>query len=211
VTEPVDHLYTIVQAQDDIAAAAGLVDRMGEAHSKTDATDPPNQPAAGLTSYSLTGHEKYASSDGADYNTGRNTVVISSATTFNSTSFTTVASLPVAAITYRVEAGAHGTMGGTAAAQAMGIDGPSTSLVKMCSANWKIITSGSSVFTTKNQALATDFFIAAHSANSDFWLEIRGMVTFTAAGTLVWQGRAPVAANTWTLQGGSFIDLMPVT
>jgi hypothetical protein len=45
-----------------------------EAHTKGDATDAPDVPAAGLISYSSGGHEKYTSADGNAYNTGRRTL-----------------------------------------------------------------------------------------------------------------------------------------
>src|SRR5260370_20446649 len=67
--------YSLEDAERDIAALRGQVDRLTEVLTKNDSTDPPTNPAAGLIHYSLGGHHKYASSDGTDYNSGRLTLL----------------------------------------------------------------------------------------------------------------------------------------
>src|SRR5215831_12958761 len=82
--------YTLEHAEDHIGGLRGDVDQIGEALTKTDSTDPPTNPASGLIHYSLAGHEKYASADANDYNTGRMTLNGPSGSSQNFTSTTPV-------------------------------------------------------------------------------------------------------------------------
>lgn len=215
MTEPVDQTYTITQAQDDLAQTAGLVDRLLEAHTKTDSTDPPNQPSGGLTSYSFSGHEKYVSSaDGNAYNTGRQSTIVSSGTTINSLSDITITSSTqnVSIGTYHVRGYVKGTNGGTTANQAIGLtSGATTSNVNVAfwvgsatSNNLKQmfeITSLPQRGSTGNQSPGE--VIVAH---------FHGTITFTSSGTLSLTGSCVTsAADTWTFNNRSFLMIEPVT
>lgn len=66
--------YTLELAEEHVGKLFGQVNVLGEALTQDDTDLVPNTPAAGNIQYSATGQQKYASSDGNAYNTGRLTL-----------------------------------------------------------------------------------------------------------------------------------------
>jgi hypothetical protein len=204
--------YTLEEAEDDVASLRGNTDVLSEAHAQNDTDVIPNTPASGSTQYSSSGQQKYIGSDGNAYNTGRYTQWLTSPVTFVSTVSASIITAPVTIGTYRIVAFCYGSQGSVAAAQAMRITGPTNSLVMIASNNTKGSATGQSMWATLTTTLNTDLVIAAHAAGSDLWIEITGIVTFTASGTLALQGRCATSnADTWTANNGTFLDLLPVS
>src|SRR5258708_538881 len=208
--------YTLEAAETDIATLRGQVDRLSEVLTKLDSTDPPNTPAAGLIHYSIGGQHKYASSDGGYYNTGRATVystadqVVSSNTDVTLTSLTAV----VAAGAYRITGMIVATQGSGAGGnvtQAVGFTGPATSHVRI-GAEWFSSPGGGAYATGANVlgSLSGSVSTPAFSVGVQNYWDFRGLVVFTAGGTLRVVGQCN-GANTWTANSYSLMDVTPVT
>src|SRR5260370_30150293 len=125
--------YSLEDAERDIAALRGQVDRLTEVLTKNDSTDPPTNPAAGLIHYSLGGHHKYASSDGTDYNSGRLTLLNTNPPqTINVTADTVINGLQAtvsANVTYAFRGILRLKQGGVNTNQTLGFTGPAVRFV----------------------------------------------------------------------------------
>ena len=205
--------YSLEDAERDIAALRGQVDRLTEVLTKNDSTDPPANPAAGLIHYSLGGHHKYASSDGTDYNSGRLTLLNTSPPqTISVTTDTVINGLqaPVAAgVTYAFRGILRLKQGGVNTNQKMGFTGPAVSFV-----TW--------FYDTGNQgqpsggppiavgALATQA-IAFSAINNELYIRFEGAATFSANGTFAAGAAEGTFGNTFTILAGCIVDMCPVT
>lgn len=220
MTEPTSQLYTLTQAQDDVATTAGQVDRMSEALTQGDVTDQPNVPAAGNIQYSSSGHQRYVSSaDGATYNTGRNSQVLTgSQITINSTSATDICTALVAAGRYHFHGQIIWTQGSTQAQQAMRFNGTATisTMGGVILHDYDAGVNGNNVVSTFFTAYNTDssaYGAAGIPANTASWWRFDGTVAFSTSGNFRLQARCVTSsADTFKVfPDYSYIDMLPVT
>jgi hypothetical protein len=205
--------YSLEQVELDLAALRGNVDRLSEVLTKLDSTDAPNIPAAGIIHYSMAGQHKYASSDGNYYNTGRLSLFTTGTKLINSTTPATIDGLscPVAAGTYRIDGIVQGVQGPNAVAAKIQFSGPTVNF------NDIYIESNAVGNTSVTDSDLTGALPVAHStpawiAGTTFYVRFRGILTFTAAGTLAVQGACTTSnVNTWTSQAACLLDVMPVS
>jgi hypothetical protein len=209
--------YTLEMAQAEMAMTTGQVGIMAEAHTKTNSTDPPNQPASGLISYSLAGHEKYASSDGNDYNTGRLSLVSVNDHTISSVTDVALPELggisSAAAGTYTVRGIIFWQQTTTLITQNIGLQGanivaPTRVLfmglpVSGTTVSYQFI--GQAI---TNTDIAFGGNVTAAAVNA---IHISGQIAYSAADVMGLKGLAASGVNTWVVKAGSFIEFMPVT
>jgi hypothetical protein len=209
--------YSLEQVELDLADLRGQVDRLSEVLTKLDSTDAPNIPAAGIIHHSMTGQHKYASSDGNYYNTGRQTLFTTGTQTIGSLTGVNITGLtcPVAAVTYRVSGKIIWVQGTVAAQQAIGINGPAVSNMRVTvnhiQESGAAPPVGESLATTEITSLGRSG-TPAYGIGLTIQSHIDGLITFSAAGTLALQGSCvTAAADTFAIQAYSFIDVMPVS
>jgi hypothetical protein len=207
--------YSLEDAETDIATLRGLVDRLTEAVTLTDATDPPTNPATGAILYSLTGDVKYASADGGDYTTGRNSLYTTADQLVTATSGVAITGLtcPVAAGLYRVHAVVTWTQGSGAFAQNFWLDGPAASHVHV-PYFFALENSGVSNGISRCNALGSGGGATmpspAFAAGSQVYLYFDGIIVFTAAGTFQITCDEGTSGHSFTVNLYSVMDVMPV-
>jgi hypothetical protein len=173
----------------------------------------PAQPGGAATLYASSGHEKYvSSSEGNAYNTGRLTSVLASPVTCgNTSSFTTITSVAVAALTYKVRGWMliHG--GANAGTGRLNLNGPS---VTTAAIHWESITGTTSPVYNDVYATVLGNFATQTLSTTDpsQLVRVEGTVTFSGSGTLALRGQ-PVTSNTDTMiiDAGSYLEIEPVT
>jgi hypothetical protein len=177
---------------------------------------PTGTPGNGAMAYSSSGHLKYVSNsagDGNAYNTGRFTQWLTASQNITSSTLTTVLSAPVVAGTYRIKALFYCKTGGGSAPSTLGVSGPATSLVMIEAINHQISSNSSSAessYPTVFAAMGNSGTSVSYASSSYFVWEVEGIVTFTASGTFAIQA-ANNGSNNWSVQPGSFMELLPVT
>lgn len=203
--------YTLEQAEEDIGDLRGQVDLLNEAHTQLDATNTPNTPASGIIGYSSGGQQKYASADGGFYNTGRATFYSTSAQTVSSTGGILVSpmSCPVVAGAYRVKVRLTYLENQSAGTPSFALSGPATSTCQIMT----VVTSvqgAAAVLGNRTITIGTFFAVNAMASLTRI-LDLEAMLVFTASGTLQFQALTSVGADTFNVQAGSFMDVMPVS
>jgi hypothetical protein len=181
----------------------------------------PSSISSGPALYGGSGHEKYVGTDGSAYNTGRATIYVTSPQTINTTTssnaITALSGINVGAIKYRIHAKLFCSNSPTAAAQAAGINAStntaaiSTSLTNVA-ATFLNATAGTfngvSLITTSGRAGSTGTI----AASAVFIIDLDGEITFTSAGLFGLSASCVTAAgDTFTINPGSFLELMPCT
>lgn len=114
---------------------------------------------------------------------------------------------PVEAIAYRISGMVFGTQGGTAATQAIRINGPAVSQLRITYNSIEITTPGGNntgVVSTIN----ADLTIPSFPSTATFYTKFEGTVIFSAAGICDVTARCVTSgADTWTVGSGSFVDI----
>jgi len=220
--------FDLEQARLDIADLRGSLDRLFEAHTKSDGGVIPNTPAAAtdLTGYASTGHEKYISgADGGTYNMGRASGFVTSNQLINSTSAAAITGLAGFAITsavpaYRVDGMILMQNVTSGQAQNVGIfGGVGWSSGSRLVFNWQEYSSGQTQGTTIVQSgnwghttsAATVIVSPAFATTIQAALFISGIVIPSGTGSFgftAWEG---AASQNWNVLAGSYVDVMPCT
>jgi hypothetical protein len=153
------------------------------------------------------------SSDTGNYDTARRTLRTATDKTFSSTSNAVITGLscPVAAGTYNVDGVITWTQGPAAAAQNFRLDGPAASAVSIPYFH-ALTASGVSNGIGRYTALGSNVASPGFAIGSVVFLYLKGMITFTAAGTLdVSAGCGVSGADTFVVNALSYLNVMPVT
>jgi hypothetical protein len=132
-----------------------------------------------------------------------------SVSTFN-TAYT-ILSIPVAPGTYRISGLINCTQGGTAASQEFAFFGPAVSgvSVKMESQEYSSGTNAESKYPALFVAMSTYVSVPAFGAAVLFNVELNGIITFTASGTLLLVAAMTVAGAPFTVNGNSHWTVKP--
>lgn len=203
-------IYTLEQAEQEIATLRGQVDKLTEVLTFLDMTSPgPNNPAAGSILYSLAGQAKYASSDGNDYNTGRMSLR-STGQTVSSTSDVVINGLvtpnAIGASRYRIYGLVVISANQTGGTASIAIHGPA---VASGGTGFRLLNAGSTGVNWTNGGLASGGVAMSNGAVTS--LEVFGDVTFSASGVLSLQAHTTIGADTFGVFQGCPLDIMPVT
>lgn len=151
--------------------------------------------------------------DTNNYQVGGIAVAVASATpqTINSLGNINITgmSLPVAARRYRFKIQVYGLQGGTTANQGVGFNGPAITSMALLGTTFDVI---GGILTNAVQFTAAGRMSTGNITNGrNFVATIEGEVTFSASGTLQVNGSCfTSAADTWTVQAGSVLELTPV-
>jgi hypothetical protein len=159
----------------------------------------------------VTGTVQAFGADTNTYDVQRLTLYTTATQTFNSTSGTAITRLtaPVAAGTYKVRARLRFTTAAAAGNAEINFTGPATSLCEL-GGSWRVPGSSGSSLEQETTGLGGVFTsFGLNSGGQAFYLD--GIVTFSAAGTLVMQGTCTSAADTWTTVPGCTFELEPAT
>jgi hypothetical protein len=162
------------------------------------------------------GHVQYLAptgtgSDNNTYDIGRLTLATTGTQTFNSTSGVAVTGLSasVSATTYRVKIRIYITTAAAAGNAEINFTGPATASM-LFTGTWNEAGTSGGVIPRESTALGTTFTSFGLATPTTQFLDVEGIVTFSAAGTLVVQGTCTNAADTFVTQPGSFLELLPV-
>jgi hypothetical protein len=166
--------------------------------------------------YAVSTHLAYVASDGNSYDTGRLTQQTTGGQTINTggAGGQTIngLSFAVGVGTYRISGLVKGTNGSTIATQAMGVNGSATATL----VNVGIMFYSATANTFKGfglvSALAARAGVSSNLAANEVWVGyFDGIVVVSVAGTLTITGSTVTStSDTWTVNTGGFIDLMPV-
>lgn len=209
-------LYTLEDAELDIANLRGQVDQLTEILKMADSQADWGTPASGSWLYSLAGHLKFASADGNAYQTGTLIQQVSPRSqTINTTGAATIGGLSAsveANATYLVHAVIVLEWNAAAGQPELRLAGPAVSQYDLQHASRQ---SGSaSTANTASEALAaagngTGYNTAFYNptavmtgAGIFFTEEVWFWATFTASGTLTFQAATTVAADPWIVFSG---------
>lgn len=202
-------IYTLEQAEQEIATLRGQVDKLTEVLTFGDMTSPgPNNPAAGSILYSLGGQAKYASSDGNDYNTGRALLYVTTAQALTSTSMVDIASLTftpgLATYGFKIRLIYQNTAGTTALR--LGLAGPAASSLK-----WGVIPMVGNISGVVWESTYTNVAGPATGSSNFYVAEIQGVATFTAVSAFTAQGACQGASTGVQIMSGSTMEMFPLT
>ncbi len=203
--------YTLEQAEEDIAVLRGLIDILNEAHAVNDITagQTPNTPTGGYTQFSSAGHQKYVSSDGSSYNTGRQTLINTVPQTINPAGVTPITGLTclvAANTTYEFSGILRIKQGAANVNQNIGFTGPAATNVVWYFAPG--IAGGGLVQGVAQGALAM-VAVAPGAGPAEQMIWFWGSMTFTANGTFAAGAQAPT--NAFTVQNGCILSIGPAT
>jgi len=209
--------YTLELAEEHIGDLRGATDLLGEAHTKTDATDYPDAPTAGLIAFSAAGHEKYVSSDGVSYNTGRNTNGATSSLTFT-TSLQTVPGLTISlgVGTYRIHAQILINNPGTAGQGTITIQTTLQGGLTVSNGRWSVteIVAGTGNVVWANYDAFGNSMSSGNApganTNNRTWT-VDGYAIVSVAGTLAIQMKQAATAACNTVQYGTYLESMPIS
>lgn len=150
----------------------------------------------------------YTPADGNSYTPGLLSLVIRDNVPVATTGTVTLASCLVqAGITYRIKAKIAALQGATASVQQLGIGGTTTQNPTQLFAKYIQEGSAQPYSTVAHQANTVFIASPAYIAARIFWLELDGVVTPAASGALALVASCTVAADPFTVIGGSFADV----
>lgn len=203
--------YTLDDASNDLADLRTSMTVMGEAITMSDVTDPPTNPSSGAILYSSSGDIKYAGSDGSDYNVGRATYYSTSAQTISSTGGILVSPMShgVGIGAYRVHVVCSYLENQSAGVPSFALTGPTTSTCEILTTVTQVA-GGQPVLGNRTIVIST-FFTSNTMTGITRILNLEALIVFTAAGTLQFQALTSAGADTFNIQAGSFMDVMPVS
>jgi hypothetical protein len=206
--------YTLEQAEQEIAELRGLIDVLTEAHTKDDATDTPGTPASGVISFSTAGQEKYTSSDGNAYNTGRQTNNASNLLALT-TSMQTVPGLSavLGAGSYRVRAQCLISNPGTGGQGAISYRLHPTGGLTASSGRASVLATHAANGITVSDFATLDTTLTATGAviTPNIVATFDGFFVFSAGGTINVQLSQAATAAVTVVQNGSYLDIYPVS
>jgi hypothetical protein len=173
----------------------------------------PGMLAGAAVLYAFGGHLKYAATDTNTYSTGRLRLEAAGQTLSSLTAVTiTGLSAALAAGTYAIRVMLCGLPAVAAGTHTFGLTFTGAATCKINGKSWQTGAGGAITQTTTFNVTALpapNFTSPAHVA-SPAWTEIDGEVIVTAAGTFTVTGLVSVAADTMTVNTGSFMEIMPV-
>ena len=176
----------------------------------------PATPTGSAWMYGGTGHVKYVGTDGGAYNTGQTTLYKTSAQTINSQSFTPVTfanggpTLPVSAAAYRIKIYGSYLENAAAGTPSFEITGPATSNVELLTEIYSVA-GAAAVLTNRTTALGGSGFTGPAMASLTRIFNIEGLIVFSAAGSVGFSALTSVAADTFNIQAGTFMELVPIS
>lgn len=213
-TPEVSGLYTTEQAANDIAELRGQIQILLEANTQLDTTTVINTPTGGHTQFSSSGHQKYTSSDGNAYNTGRTVAMATSDQPVGQTGNLSIpgTAIPVVAGTYLIRGVMILDNGSVTATQAMSI---TTAAVTNLNCEIAVFSATSNAFkafgeitSATGQRVGTGNLSASERVIGYYF----GSALFSAGGT-VQMGASCVtsALDTFTVRSRTHLILEPVT
>jgi hypothetical protein len=174
-------------------------------------TSAPATPSSGSKLYAATGNLHYVGEDGGDYDTGRQTA-FASGQTVSATSMTTLTGMTVpvgSGVLYRFKVLVHLNAAASAGQWQIQVTGPT-----ITSTNYGFrffSAAGVGGANVNRTALTTALGGPATSVAGAYWAEIEGQVVPSAAGSLTVQGKTTIGADTFDIETGSYIEILPVT
>lgn len=165
--------------------------------------------------YGAGGHAKYVDSGGQDYNTGRKTCYSTSTQIISSTTGTAITGyswLLLSGVAYRIRGRLQYQENASAGAPSFYFTGPALST---CLITALVYTraSGSPAFQADSiSGIGSSNLISGPTMSSLYKnVLIEGLIIPSAAGTLALYGVTSAAADTFTIQAGSALDVEPAT
>lgn len=204
--------YTLEQAEIDIAALRGQVDKLTEVLALNDSSQDLNVPSSGLNLYSLLGQGKYVSSaDANDFFIGKTFAYKTGAQTISSTTSTALTDLaiPVSANKYMFEAIIYWTQGATAAAQVLTLVGPALTSCRVSAIFFDPETTGQSTFGGIFDNALGNVSSGAYAAGREIASWFKGPVNFSAAGTFQINAHEGTSGDPFTVNTNSWMTLEP--
>lgn len=175
------------------------------------ATTPTSTPSGGIVKYAKSGFGKYRAADGQDYQDGLAVLVTTGTQNITATSFGTAPlitglSSPVGANAYLLIGTIMFTGGQAAGTAVFGFTGPATSGAGLAS----MFTGPSGAAAPSNITLSSQPASPTLTSGGVFVWEFTGRVVFSGTGTLqvvAWEG---TSGDTFTIQPGSSVLLIPL-